>query len=106
MPAHRRARERIAAGLNAERKLTMSATEPRTASTSTDMLCRDGRRTHVLYTEDAVYRTPLRLYELETSWPAPNSYAHPSSCWRTRPRGCHPPAINARRSCCWTTENR
>ena len=101
--------QRIVAGLNAfERKLT-GERDGATYRLDIDGICYvetvDGRT--FLYTEDAVYRTPLRLYELEDKLAAPNSYAHPSSCWRTSTTWL-PSARPSTRdcSCCWTTENR
>ena len=90
--------QRIVAGLNAFDRKLAGERDGATYRLDIDDVCYaetvDGRT--FLYTEDAVSQTP-----------APNSYAHRSSCWRTSTtwspsappstRGC---------SCCWTTANR
>ena len=81
--------QRIVAGLNAfERKLT-GERDGATYRLDIDGICYvetvDGRT--FLYTEDAVYRTPLRLYELEDKLRTRIQAA----AGELRPRGCHPP---------------
>lgn len=86
--------QRIVAGLNAfERKLT-GERDGATYRLDIDGICYvetvDGRT--FLYTEDAVYRTPLRLYELEDKL-AGTEFVRASKqlLAKLRPRGCHPP---------------
>ncbi|MFQ8866704.1 MAG: LytTR family DNA-binding domain-containing protein [Eggerthella lenta] len=89
--------QRIVAGLNAFDRKLAGERDGATYRLDIDDVCYaetvDGRT--FLYTEDAVYQTPLRLYELEDKLAGTEFCAHRSSCWRTSTTWS-PSALNAR----------